>query len=78
MGVRATATIPVMGPEAGSESFDIGASIRSVNTSAYLNIVAGGEDTSYKTLAFAADGPGTSGWGLEGTSIHTSKLTTSK
>ena len=59
-----------MGPEAGSEYFDIGASIRSTNTSAYLNI-AGGEDTSYKTLAFAEDGPETSGWGLEG-SLHAS------
>ena len=68
---KTTATIPVMGPEASSESFEIGTTIQSVNTSAYLNIVAG--DTSYKTLAFAAEGEGaqTEGWGLEGDTIIT-------
>lgn len=62
-----------MGPESGSEYFDIGTSIRSTNTSAYLNIVAGDGDPSYKTLAFAAEGEGeqTSGWGLEGDTIIT-------
>ncbi|KAI1506385.1 hypothetical protein F5X99DRAFT_403750 [Biscogniauxia marginata] len=74
-------TIPVMGPEASSEYFEIGSptpgTIQSTNSSAYLNIV---EDTaSYKTLVFAAEGEGdgegegrTDAWALEGDTIITS------
>ncbi|KAI5925968.1 hypothetical protein F4810DRAFT_617227 [Camillea tinctor] len=70
-------TIPVMGPEASSEYFDIGATIQSTNTSAYLNIAAG-EAASYKTLVFsgggeaAGGGAATDAWGLEGDTIITS------
>ncbi|KAI1395477.1 hypothetical protein F4819DRAFT_188751 [Hypoxylon fuscum] len=61
-------TIPVMGPEASSEFFNIGASIQSTNTSAFLNI--GDDATSYKTLTFAAAGA-TDAWALEGDTIIT-------
>ncbi|KAI0602390.1 hypothetical protein F4775DRAFT_588622 [Biscogniauxia sp. FL1348] len=64
-------TVPVMGPEAGSEYFDVGATIRSTNTSAYLNIAAPDDAAaaaSYKTLVFggeAEEGGATDAWGLE-------------
>ncbi len=62
-----------MGPEASSEFFTIGATIQSTNTSAFLNIVNGGDDAtaSYKTLAFA-DAGSTDAWALEGDTIITS------
>ncbi|KAI6092932.1 hypothetical protein F4821DRAFT_253676 [Hypoxylon rubiginosum] len=63
------ATIPVMGPEASSEYFDIAGSIQSTNTSAFLNI--GADATSYKTLTFADAGT-TTAWALEGDTIITS------
>ncbi|KAI4870588.1 hypothetical protein F4820DRAFT_218291 [Hypoxylon rubiginosum] len=62
-------TIPVMGPEASSEYFNIAGTIQSANTSAFLNI--GGESTSYKTLTFA-DAGATDAWALEGDTIITS------
>ncbi|KAI1485655.1 hypothetical protein F5X96DRAFT_690251 [Biscogniauxia mediterranea] len=70
-------TIPVMGPEASSEYFDIGATIRSTNTSAYLNIADDdeGEGASYKTLVFGGEAEEeevTDAWGLEGDTIITS------
>ncbi|KAL7624101.1 hypothetical protein AAE478_005658 [Parahypoxylon ruwenzoriense] len=64
-------TIPVMGPEGSSEYFDIGGTIQSANTSAFLNI--GDDATSYKTLTFAAESAGaTDAWALEGDTIITS------
>ncbi|KAI1637278.1 hypothetical protein F4809DRAFT_640698 [Biscogniauxia mediterranea] len=75
-------TIPVMGPEASSEYFDIGATIRSTNTSAYLNIASSSPDddddddegASYKTLVFGGEAEEgvTDAWGLEGDTIITS------
>ncbi|KAI1760477.1 hypothetical protein GGR53DRAFT_470283 [Hypoxylon sp. FL1150] len=62
-------TIPVMGPEASSEYFDIGGWIQSTNTSSYLNI--GTDSTSYKTLTFA-EASVTDAWALEGDTIITS------
>ncbi|KAI1097477.1 hypothetical protein F4804DRAFT_327488 [Jackrogersella minutella] len=64
-------TIPVMGPEASSEYFDIASTIRSANTSQYLNIIGGDEATSYKTLTFAGAGDATDAWALEGDTIIT-------
>ncbi|KAI0885404.1 uncharacterized protein GGS22DRAFT_143296 [Annulohypoxylon maeteangense] len=61
--------IPVMGPESSSEYFNIGSTIQSTNTSAYLNI--GDDSTSYKTLTFA-DAGSTDAWALEGDTIITS------
>ncbi|KAI1205052.1 uncharacterized protein F4807DRAFT_294110 [Annulohypoxylon truncatum] len=61
-------TIPVMGPEASSEYFEIGSTIQNANTSAYLNI--GDDATSYKTLTFA-DASSTDAWALEGDTIIT-------
>ncbi|XXG97268.1 MFS siderochrome iron transporter 1 [Hypoxylon texense] len=66
-------TIPVMGPEASSEYFNIAGTIQSANTSAFLNI--GADSTSYKTLTFAGAGAGagaTDAWALEGDTIITS------
>lgn len=67
------ASIAVMGPEAGSEYFNIsGGSIQSTNSSGFLNI-GGGDSTSYKTLTFGTTA-GTSGvWGLEGDTIITTQ-----
>ncbi|KAI1388969.1 uncharacterized protein F4822DRAFT_263974 [Hypoxylon trugodes] len=62
-------TIPVMGPESSSEYFDIGTSIKSTNTSKFLNI--GSDSTSYKTLTFA-EASATDAWALEGDTIITS------
>ncbi|KAI1375992.1 hypothetical protein F4677DRAFT_445707 [Hypoxylon crocopeplum] len=61
--------IPVMGPEASSEYFNIAGTIQSTNSSLYLNI--GGDSTSYKTLTFA-DAGSTDAWALEGDTIITS------
>lgn len=62
-------TIPVMGPEANSEFFNIDGTIQSTNSSQYLNI--GSDDsTSYKTLTFA-DASSTDAWALEGDTIIT-------
>ncbi|KAI0131015.1 hypothetical protein F4814DRAFT_152178 [Daldinia grandis] len=62
--------IPVMGPEASSEYFNIGGWIQSTNTSLFLNI--GNDQTSYKTLTFA-EATVTDAWGLEGDTIITSQ-----
>lgn len=58
----------VLGPESTSEYFDISGTIKSTNTSMYLNI--GSDSTSYKTLTFGATAS-TTGWGLEGDTIIT-------
>lgn len=57
-----------MGPEASSEYFDISGTIRSTNTTRYLNI--GSDTTSYKTLTFG-NVSSTSAWALEGDTIIT-------
>ncbi|KAI2632134.1 hypothetical protein GGR54DRAFT_19644 [Hypoxylon sp. NC1633] len=63
--------MPVMGPEASSEYFEISGTIRSTNTSRYLNI--GADTTSYKTLTLAnASAGATTAWALEGDTIITS------
>lgn len=56
------AEIPVMGPEASSEYFNIGGWLQSMNTSLFLNI--GNDQTSYKTLTFA-EATVTDAWALE-------------
>jgi hypothetical protein len=61
-------TIPVMGLEATAETYNIGGSIQSTNTTTYLNI--GSDSTSYKTLTFSATAD-TKAWGLEGDTIIT-------
>ncbi|KAI0854868.1 hypothetical protein F4860DRAFT_72802 [Xylaria cubensis] len=66
-------TIPVMGPEASSEYFNIAnGAIQSANSSAYLTV--GMDSTSYKTLTLSASSAGTGaapGWALEGDTIIT-------
>ncbi|KAI0905422.1 hypothetical protein F4823DRAFT_140879 [Ustulina deusta] len=64
-------TIPVMGPEASSEYFNIGSgAIQSANSSAYLTV--GSDSTSYKTLTLSASaGTAAPGWALEGDTIIT-------
>ncbi|KAI1421749.1 hypothetical protein F5Y12DRAFT_687402 [Xylaria sp. FL1777] len=64
-------TIPVMGPEASSEYFNIGSgAIQSANSSAYLTV--GADSTSYKTLTLSASaGTAAPGWALEGDTIIT-------
>ncbi|GAW27288.1 hypothetical protein SAMD00023353_10100150 [Rosellinia necatrix] len=70
--------MPVMGPEASSEYFNIGGgAIQSANSSAYLTVGSDGT-SSYKTLRFssspgAGGGGGTAppGWALEGDTIIT-------
>ncbi|KAI1869518.1 hypothetical protein JX265_006608 [Neoarthrinium moseri] len=61
-------TIAVMGPVASSEYFNIGGSIQSTNSSAFLNI--GADTTSYKTLTFGT-AASTTAWALEGDTIIT-------
>lgn len=61
-------SIPVMGPEATAETYNIGGAIQSTNTSMYLEI--GSDSTSYKTLTFAS-ASSTKAWGLEGDTIIT-------
>ncbi|KAH8157747.1 hypothetical protein CIB48_g10496 [Xylaria polymorpha] len=68
------ATIPVMGPEASSEYFNIASgAIQSANSSAYLTV--GADSTSYKTLTLSSSSAGTGGaapgWALEGDTIIT-------
>ncbi|KAI0451862.1 hypothetical protein F5B21DRAFT_527386 [Xylaria acuta] len=66
------ATIPVMGPEASSEYFNIAnGAIQSANSSAYLTV--GADSTSYKTLTLSASAGtgGAPGWALEGDTIIT-------
>ncbi|KAI0440387.1 hypothetical protein F4803DRAFT_470494 [Xylaria telfairii] len=65
-------TIPVMGPEASSEYFNIASgAIQSANSSAYLTV--GADSTSYKTLTLSssAGAGGAPGWALEGDTIIT-------
>ncbi|EHA55675.1 hypothetical protein MGG_15084 [Pyricularia oryzae 70-15] len=62
------ASLAVLGPEATSERFDIPTTIRSVNTTMYLNV--GTESTSYKSLTFGTTAS-TDSWGLEGDTIMT-------
>jgi SOS-response transcriptional repressor LexA len=61
-------TIPVLGPAATGEYFNIAGSIQSTNTSMYLEI--GSDSTSYKTLKFS-NSSSTKAWGLEGDTIIT-------
>lgn len=64
------ASLVVLGPERTSEYFDIGSStIRSANTSMYINV--GAESTSYKALTFGKEAT-TKAWALEGDTIITS------
>ncbi|KAF4785400.1 hypothetical protein HER10_EVM0006022 [Colletotrichum scovillei] len=63
-------SIPVLGPEASAEFFNIAGTIQSANSSSYLNI--GGDATSYKTLSLS-NASGTSAWGLEGDTIITTQ-----
>ncbi|KAK1633861.1 hypothetical protein CaCOL14_005922 [Colletotrichum acutatum] len=63
-------SIPVLGPEASAEFFNIAGTIQSANSSSYLNI--GGDATSYKTLQLS-NASGTSAWGLEGDTIITTQ-----
>ncbi|GKT44923.1 uncharacterized protein ColSpa_05104 [Colletotrichum spaethianum] len=61
-------SIPVLGPEASAESFNIAGTIQSTNTSLYLGIKS--DATSYKTLLFS-NASSTDAWGLEGDTIIT-------
>ncbi|KAI0505335.1 hypothetical protein F5B22DRAFT_528456 [Xylaria bambusicola] len=63
--------IPVMGPEASSEYFNIASgAIQSANSSAYLTV--GQDSTSYKTLTLSAGTAAAAlGWALEGDTIIT-------
>ncbi|KXH65773.1 hypothetical protein CSAL01_09254 [Colletotrichum salicis] len=63
-------SIPVLGPEASAEFFNIAGTIQSTNSSSYLNI--GSDATSYKTLQLS-NASGTSAWGLEGDTIITTQ-----
>ncbi|KXH38373.1 hypothetical protein CNYM01_09394 [Colletotrichum nymphaeae SA-01] len=63
-------SIPVLGPEASAEFFNIAGTIQSANSSSYLNI--GGDATSYKILSLS-NASGTSAWGLEGDTIITTQ-----
>ncbi|KAI0965383.1 hypothetical protein F4678DRAFT_335091 [Xylaria arbuscula] len=74
-------TIPVMGPEASSEYFNIAnGAIQSANSSAYL--IVGSDTTSYKTLSLssssssAAENTTAPGWALEGDTIITTTTST--
>ncbi|KAI3323893.1 hypothetical protein HD806DRAFT_76925 [Xylariaceae sp. AK1471] len=63
-------TIPVMGPEASSEYFNIASgAIQSANSSAYLTV--GSDSTSYKTLTLSPSAAAAPGWALEGDTIIT-------
>ncbi|KAI8283025.1 hypothetical protein K4K56_010842 [Colletotrichum sp. SAR 10_98] len=66
-------TVPVLGPEASAESFNIAGSIQSANSSSYLNI--GSDTTSYKSLEFS-NASETTAWGLEGDTIITTQGST--
>ncbi|KAK2729593.1 hypothetical protein CKAH01_02567 [Colletotrichum kahawae] len=71
--IRGDKTVPVLGPEASAESFNIAGSIRSANSSSYLNI--GSDTTSYKSLKFS-NASETTAWGLEGDTIITTQGST--
>lgn len=58
----------MLGPEATAESFNIGKTIQSTNTSMFLNI--GSDTTSYKTITLDKTS-NTDAWGLEGDTIIT-------
>ncbi|KAK7192471.1 hypothetical protein DPSP01_009711 [Paraphaeosphaeria sporulosa] len=62
------ASIPVLGPESSAQTFTIGSTIQSQNTSAYLNIQT--VSTSYKPLVWGKSAE-TTAWGLEGDTIIT-------
>jgi hypothetical protein len=64
------ATMPVLGPEAAADTFDIGGTIQSTKTKMYLEI--GSDSTSYKTLKFS-NTSSTKAWGLEGDTIITTQ-----
>jgi len=61
-------SIPVMGPEATGEFFTIGSTIKSQNSTMFLNIGTG--SSSYLPLNFATTAT-TTAWGLEGDTIIT-------
>lgn len=63
-------SVPVMGPEASSEYYNLGATIQSTNTSMYLNIGTSPDGKSYLPLSFGAQSTG-SPWALEGDTIIT-------
>ncbi|KDN71814.1 hypothetical protein CSUB01_04215 [Colletotrichum sublineola] len=60
-------SIPVLGPEASAEYFNIAGTIQSANSSLYLGIKS--DMTSYKSLLFGKDS--IDAWGLEGDTIMT-------
>ncbi|KAF2447021.1 hypothetical protein P171DRAFT_429964 [Karstenula rhodostoma CBS 690.94] len=62
------ASTPVLGPESSAQTFAIGSTIQSQNTSAYLNIQTA--STSYKPLVWGKSAD-TTAWGLEGDTIIT-------
>ncbi|KAL1966606.1 hypothetical protein VTN77DRAFT_4017 [Rasamsonia byssochlamydoides] len=62
------ATKPVLGPEASAETYIVGSTIQSTNTSAYLNIDT--SSASYKPLSLG-ETSNTTAWGLEGDTIVT-------
>ncbi|KAI1164782.1 hypothetical protein F5B18DRAFT_236639 [Nemania serpens] len=63
-------TMPVMGPEASSQYFNVASgAIQSANSSAYLMV--GADSTSYKTLKLSPGGAPAPGWALEGDTIIT-------
>ncbi|KAM0285614.1 hypothetical protein ACHAQH_001320 [Verticillium albo-atrum] len=63
-------TIPVLGPEGYAEAFDVAATIKSTNTSLFLNV--GQASTSYKALSFGSSAT-MNAWGLEGDTIVTTR-----
>ncbi|KAI1110179.1 hypothetical protein F5Y14DRAFT_429940 [Nemania sp. NC0429] len=70
-------TMPVMGPEASSQYFNIASgAIQSANSSAYLTV--GTDSTSYKTLKLSPSGGAATapGWALEGDTIITGTSST--
>lgn len=69
-GLPSNKSMPVMGPEASGEFFNIGTTIQSTNTSQFLNI--GTSTTSYKPLSFGSNAT-TTAWGLEGDTIITTQ-----
>lgn len=62
--------IPVMGPEATSEYYNIGSTIQSTNSSMYLNIGEKVGGKSYLPLSFNATSSGAP-WALEGDTVIT-------
>ncbi|KAH8594812.1 hypothetical protein B0O99DRAFT_595294 [Bisporella sp. PMI_857] len=68
-GLPSNKSTPVMGPEATGEYFLIGSTIKSQNSSLYLNI--GTNTKSYLPLSFDSTATSTP-WALEGDTIITS------